>query len=272
VRVSEVHYRTFKRGSRTYFNSSLFFPKRVRRDVFILYGFVRVADDFVDSVPADPEGFGRFKERYRSAWAGEASGDLIVDSFVELARRKGFEAAWTEAFLHSMELDLGKKEYDRLEETLEYIYGSAEVIGLYMSRILELREEAFPHAQMLGRAMQYINFIRDIKEDLGLGRRYLPLAGTGLERLTEEHARSHSEQFRAFLEHHLALYRGWQAQAVEGYRYLPRRYRIPIRTAGDMYDWTGRRIERRPLLVFERKVKPGRLRILAQIVRNALTG
>jgi len=56
VSLEEIHYTTFKQGSRTYFNSSLFFPRKIRRDVFALYGFVRIADNFVDSVPQDPEG------------------------------------------------------------------------------------------------------------------------------------------------------------------------------------------------------------------------
>ena len=273
MKVSELHYRTFRGGSKTYFNSSLFFPGEVRRDVFHLYGFVRVADNFVDAVPADPQGFHRFRDLYHRAWgAGSPCGDSIIDAFVELARRKGFDPAWTEAFLRSMEMDLTRRRYDRLEDTLEYIYGSAEVIGLFMARIMDLPPEALPAAQMLGRAMQYINFIRDIREDLGLGRRYLPLEGTGLERLEEDYARRHPEQFRGFVEHHLDRYYRWQAQAEEGFRYLPRRYRVPIRTASDMYAWTGRQIRRRPLLVFERKVKPGRLRIMARLLRNLIVG
>ena len=55
-----VHYETFRNGSTTYFNSSRFFPETVRRDVFALYGFVRVADNFVDSVPQDADGFYEF--------------------------------------------------------------------------------------------------------------------------------------------------------------------------------------------------------------------
>jgi len=270
VKISELHYRTFKGGSKTYFNSSLFFPAQVRRDVFFLYGFVRVADNFVDSVPADAGGFERFCASYRRAWAGQAAGDPIIDSYVELARRKGFDPAWTDAFLHSMQLDLVKKRYDRLEETLEYIYGSAEVIGLFMARVLELAAEALPAARMLGRAMQYINFIRDIREDLGLGRRYLPLEG--LERLEEGYARSRPEEFRKFVERHLERYYGWQAEAEAGFRFLPFRYRVPIRTASDMYKWTGRQIAARPLVVFDRQVKPSRPRILVTVLGNLLRG
>ena len=207
--LEKIHYATFRQGSRTYFNSSLFFPKEVRRDVFVLYGFVRVADNFVDSVPQDPDGFHRFKDAYLNARNAGPMGDPIIDAFVELDRRKDFDPAWTEAFLHSMELDLGKKEYDSLEETLEYIYGSAEVIGLYMAKLLDLAPASYPHAQMLGRSMQYINFIRDIAEDRTLGRRYLPLEGTSLESLEGGYVRSHPDRFQEFLRRHLDRYRTW---------------------------------------------------------------
>ena len=270
--LQPVHYQTFKTGSKTYFNSSLFFPRAAREDVFALYGFVRVADNFVDSVPQDPGGFGRFVESYEQALAGRPSGDPIIDAFVALARRKGFDPKWTRAFLYSMELDLTKKSYDTLEETLEYIYGSAEVIGLYMARLLDLDPASHPYAERLGRSMQYINFIRDIDEDRGLGRRYLPLRDTPLASLDPAYVREHPREFEAFLRHHLGYYKQWQREAEEGFRYIPRRSRIPIKTASDMYNWTARTIESDPMIVFRRKVKPSRGRILGRILLNTLSG
>jgi phytoene synthase len=272
VSLDAVLYETFKSGSQTYFTSSLFFPRRVREDVFALYGFVRVADNFVDRVPQDGEGFRRFRDRYERALEGTPAGDPIIDAFVDLSGRKGFDPAWTRAFLHSMELDLAKKNYDTLEETLEYIYGSAEVIGLFMASILDLPAQSHRHAALLGRSMQYINFIRDIDEDRKLGRRYLPLVDTPLESLEAEHVRKHPEEFDAFLRHHLAYYRQWQREAEEGFRFIPRRSRIPIKTASEMYNWTARTIAANPFVVFERKVKPSRGRIFARILINTLTG
>ncbi len=267
--LARVHHATFKRGSKTYFNSSLFFPPQVRRDVFVLYGFVRVADDFVDRIPQDPEGFHDFRRKYEQARRGRPAGDTIVDAFVELGRRRGFDPTWTEAFFHSMAMDLSKREYDTLAETLEYIYGSAEVIGLFMARVMDLPADSYPYAQRLGRAMQYINFIRDVDEDRGLGRRYLPLDGAALRSLQPEYARSHAEEFNRFLRYHLAFYRDWQKEAEEGFRYLPRRYLIPIKTASAMYNWTARTIARKPLIVFEGKVKPAKARIWLQALANA---
>ena len=261
----------FEKGSKTYFNSSVFFPEAVRRDVFLLYAFVRTADDYVDNQPQDSAGFLAFRAAYEKAWASQQpSGDLIIDSFVELARRHKFDPAWTVAFLDSMQADLSKSRYDSLDETLVYIYGSAEVIGLYMSAILELTPQALVAATALGRSMQYINFIRDIAEDNGLGRSYLPLAGSGLPDLLQVSAEANPEAFRTFIRAQADLYLRWQAEAEAGFRFIPKRSRIPIIVASRMYNWTARVIQRDPFVIYRRKVKPAKLRILLAVFWQAL--
>ena len=268
--TKDLHERVFREGSKTYFNSSRFFPPDTRQDVYVLYGFVRVADNFVDAVPQQADEFAAFKERYHRGVQGEQTGDPIIDSYVDLAGRRGFDPGWTDAFLRSMEWDLTKQIYHTVEETLDYVYGSAEVVGLFMARILGLPREAEESAAMLGRAMQFINFIRDIDEDNGLGRTYLPMDETSLPNLREETARRNPEEFTRFLRRQLERYRGWQAQAEAGYRYLPRRFLVPIKTAGDMYNWTGAQIAADPFVVFQRKVKPDRRRIVFRGLRNAV--
>ena len=263
-------YSVFKRGSKTYFNSSLFFPEDVKRDVFILYGFVRVADDFVDATPQDEPAFAAFCAAWERADCGQPSGDPIIDDFVDLSRRRKFDSFWTRAFLASMAADLGTIAFDRLEQTLAYIYGSAEVIGLYMSRIMGLPDTALPHARLLGRAMQYINFLRDIDEDIELGRRYLPIGDSGLKELSRDEARAKPDLFRTWFRSQSGLYRTWHAEAARGYGYIPFRYLLPIRTAEDMYLWTADVLESDPMQVFERKVKPAKRRIVRTLLFNAM--
>jgi phytoene synthase len=191
---------------------------------------------------------------------------------VDLARRKRFDPAWTDAFLDAMKADLSRHTYDSVNEALGYIYGSAEVIGLFMARIMDLPENTLPYARLLGRAMQYINFIRDIDEDLHLGRRYLALAPTELSSLNQGQALDHPEKFRGFMDFHLGLYKEWQKEAEKGFAMIPRRYRIPIRTASDMYRWTAHRIEIDPWIVFKEKVKPKKSRIVLSALGNAMAG
>ena len=192
----------------------------------------------------------------------------------------GFDPTWTEAFLSSMEADLTKRFYRTEAETLEYVYGSAEVIGLFMAKIMRLPEEAYGAARMLGRAMQIINFIRDAAEDAAMGRRYLPLERDGVRLLdvpddwlpSREWAQAHPAEWTAFLRGHLERYAAWQAEAEAGYRFIPRRPRMAVRTAGDMYNWTARQIAADPFVVFERKVKPEKARIVWQALWNELRG
>jgi len=245
----------------------------IRREVFILYGFVRKTDNFVDVIPQDREGFYEFKKKYYEAKNGKDTGDVVIDSFVRLAERKGFEDEWVDAFLHSMELDLTKTRYETLDEVLEYIYGSAEVIGLMMAKIIGLSKESFEHAKYLGRAMQYINFIRDIAEDLELGRVYFPqtdLRQHGLENLTFEHVKKHPEQFTRFIQSQLDRYCHWQEKAEEGYHFIPKRFLISIKTASEMYHWTGEQIAHHPFVVYECKVKPMISKIILTVFSNLI--
>lgn len=271
--IDKTFFSIFRKGSRTYFYSSLFFPMHIRREVFILYGFVRKTDNYVDVIPQDREGFYAFKKKYYEAKAGKETGDVVIDSFVQLAKRKGFQDAWVEAFLHSMELDLTKTRYETLEEVLEYIYGSAEVIGLMMAQVIGLPKASFEHAKYLGRAMQYINFIRDIAEDLELGRVYFPqsdLQYHGLQNLTAEHVQQHPEQFTRFIQTQLDRYCQWQEKAEEGYRFIPKRYLISIKTASEMYHWTAEQIAHHPFVVYDLKVKPMISKILLTVITNLI--
>jgi len=268
--MNKIIFNTFKQGSKTYFYSSIFFSKEVRDDVFALYSFVRKADNFVDVMPQLKDEFYRFKDTYYNALQGTASSDIIINSFVKLMRRKAFQGTWIDAFFESMEMDLVKQRYKTIEEILHYVYGSAEVIGLMMAKIMDLDPQSYPFARYLGRAMQYINFIRDIEEDHTLGRRYLPLEDSGLERLDRDYVIERQGAFCKFIRTHIGLYRRWQQEAERGFAYIPKRYLIPIKTASDMYRWTAERIYRDPLIVFQKKAKPSIPRIVLQIVKNSL--
>ena len=259
MKINKTIYTIFKKGSKTYFYSTIFFPKKVKRDVFTLYSFLRKADDYVDSIPQDSEGFYAFKDRYHDSKSGSVTGDVVIDSFKELSIRKNFEDEWVDAFLNSMEMDIYKSTYQNLEELETYLYGSSEVVGLFMAKIMDLPQESFQAARYLGKAMQYINFIRDISEDIELGRVYFPqddLEEFGLKNLEEKNTRIKEENFKGFIEKQLETYKIWQMEAEKGFAYIPYRYLISIKTASDMYNWTAREIENDPFVVYRRKIKP----------------
>lgn len=260
-----------RRASTTFFYSSLFFPRAVREDVLTLYAFVRTADDLVDTFPQDRDGFARFCDEYRAtAETGECSNEIVL-GFAELARRRAIAREWVESFLWAMGQDLEKSVYLNIAETQAYMYGSAETVGMMMARIMGLPDESLRCARMLGRAFQYVNFIRDVMEDSAMGRLYLPLdelQASGLAELTESAARAAPDAFERFVRSQLARYHQWVREASDGYRFIPGRALGAVRTAVDMYDYTARVIAREPLVVLERKVKPGRFQVIAAGVKN----
>jgi phytoene synthase len=265
--------RIFKRGSKTYFYTSIFFPLKIKEDVFKLYSFVRLADNLVDTIPQKKEEFYAFKDKYQKAVEGTTTGDIVIDSFVDLAERKGFEQHWVNAFLSSMEADLYTREYSTIEKLKKYLYGSAEVIGLMMAKIIDLPKNSFESAMLLGRAMQYVNFIRDISEDLTLGRQYLPLEDLkehNLKTLNYKHVAGNLENFSNFIEGQTDRFLHWQKRGEKGFCYIPKRYLIPIKTASETYKWTAKVIRKNPFLVYRKKVRPSILRIIGGISYNTL--
>ena len=261
----------FQRGSTTYYHSTKLFPTKIRKDVTTLYCFVRVVDDFVDAVPQDLESFNSFKDDYYKALSGKEVNNSIISNYIELSYRKGFESEWTDAFLKSMEMDTHKSEYNNLGELNDYLYGSSEVIGLMMNKVMNIDERAHDSARYLGKAMQFINFIRDIDEDLDLNRTYFPkdtLAKFGLEGLTRGEARRKPKQFRAFVRSQIKVYFDWQKKAETGFVYLPKRMRVAVKTASDMYMWTATKIYKNPFLVYDMQLKPAWNKVLLAGIKN----
>lgn len=263
----------FKRSSRTFYNASRIFPRAVREDIFTLYAFVRVVDDFVDQTPQDRAGFDSFTDEFWDAYAGKLSHDPIISRFVALSQRASFERSWIDAFIQAMESDFSEVACRTLKDTEHYMYGSAEVIGLMIVRILDLPEKSYPYAQSLGRSFQYINMIRDVAEDNALKRRYLPLVELkryGLESLDEAHVRDHEAQFRLFMDAQLARFDRWLRQGECGFSYIPKRSRVAIEAATRLYRWTADRIREDPFVIYEKKVRPPMHVILLETGRSIL--
>lgn len=255
----------FRRGSKTYYTSSFFFPENVKDDIYTFYAFVRIADDYVDSIPQKKKEFRKFVNTFKSAWNGKITGNLVIDEFVALIHRKGIPKADIMAFITAMESDLSVKRYPTLQDLETYTYGSAEVIGLIMAKLLNLSKDSRTNARLLGKSMQFLNFIRDIEEDNRLGRIYFPRSDMRkfkLQSLDYTYIQSHPDQFKKFMQFQLNRYAKWQNKAELGFCFIPRRYRIAIQTASEMYKWTARIIAHDPFVIYRKKVKPGTIRIL----------
>ena len=263
----------FRKGSTTYYYSTKLFPAKIRKEVTQLYNFVRVADNYVDAVPQDTEGFMDFKKEYYRVRDGNKSDNEVITEFVDLSNKREFKTEWIEAFLYSMEMDTRKSTYEDLDELDTYLYGSAEVIGLMMNKVMNIDSNANDSARYLGKAMQFINFIRDIDEDLDLKRTYFPvedLEAFGLSGLTRGEARRKPKQFKAFIRSQIHLYFKWQKRAELGFGFIPKNMRIAVKTASDMYLWTAKEIYKNPFIVYDLKIKPSWSKVLLNGLKNTV--
>ena len=229
---------------KTYYLATLLLPKNKRPYVHALYGFARYADEIVDDLAStlSPEE----KADALRTWSNGVLADLragesrdhIGRALVDTAKTFNIPHQHFVDFLHSMEMDLTVTEYQTYEDLMEYVYGSAAVIGLEMVPILGYSDvRAFEAAQKLGIAFQLANFIRDVGEDLDRGRVYLPLqelARFGVDRATLER-RTLTPEIVEALKFQIARVRTLQAQADQGIAYLDKESRPCIRAASELY-------------------------------------
>lgn len=269
--INNPQYFIFKKGSKTYFYSSLLFPKPTRNDISILYSFVRLADNFVDAIPQQVKEFNKFNIILKKGLGNKKTDNKIIDDFLVLVKNKGINHKWINAFMYSMKLDTKKTTYKNFRELDQYLYGSAEVIGLMMSKLLRLEKESTFYAKRLGKAMQFINFIRDIAEDNALGRTYIPQSELKKYNLTDlkyETALKHQKEFISLMREQITIYFRWQRKAEQGFDYIPTKYLVAIKTASDLYKWTAVQIYKDPFIVYSKKVKPSMSTIITHATQN----
>lgn len=145
--------------------------KRYQKGIYAIYGFVRIADEIVDTFHDQPQKvlLEKFREETWAAIDRGFSTDLILHSFQWAVNTYKIDRELIEAFLYSMELDLTEKIYPP-EMLKTYIYGSAEVVGLMCLRVFyheqpDVYEQLIQPARKLGEAFQKVNFLRDAQDD-----------------------------------------------------------------------------------------------------------
>ncbi|MDD3494628.1 MAG: phytoene/squalene synthase family protein [Dysgonamonadaceae bacterium] len=156
--------------------------KEERKAIYAIYGFVRLADEIVDSFDGFDKEFllEKLKSDLDYALLNGISTNPVILAFVDTVKKYRIEKKFIDAFIRSMEYDLYKTNYKTQHELEQYIYGSAEVVGLMCLKVFckedeNLFSELVPYAKSLGSAFQKVNFLRDINADMNkLGRIYFP--------------------------------------------------------------------------------------------------
>lgn len=249
----KVSIRTSRMTTRAYSTSFslgiLCLNKEFRDPIYSIYGWVRFADEIVDTFHDYDKKvlLDRFvTDTYQSIHDG-ISLNPILNSFQHTVNTYNIERELTDTFLRSMQWDLSRKEYGTQEIT-EYIIGSAEVVGLMTLRVFckgdsALYEKLQPAARSLGAAFQKVNFLRDLKADFDMGRIYFPELKS--EGLTNEAKKLIEKDIQRDFD-----------MALEGIRQLPRGARFGVYVAYVYYLALFNKIKRAPFeSVLEKRIR-----------------
>lgn len=191
----KVSYSCSENVTKTYSTSfslaTRLLSKNIRKDIYNIYGFVRFADEIVDSFHDynKTELFNDFSIDLEKALHNKIHLNPILNSFQHTFHKYSLDKNLVDSFMKSMRMDLTKKKYSTVEEYKEYIYGSADVVGLMCLKVFvqgnaNMYKKLKNSAMKLGSAFQKVNFLRDLKADKeDLNRTYFP--NTKFEKLSE---------------------------------------------------------------------------------------
>ncbi|UII76533.1 phytoene/squalene synthase family protein [Flagellimonas sp. HMM57] len=224
----------------------------IRADIYNIYGFVRFADEIVDTFHDYDKKvlFENFEKAMNDAINNKISLNPILNSFQSTYHKYDIPFHLVEAFMKSMRMDLSKKKYHTFEEYQEYIYGSADVVGLmclcvFVDGNKDKYEELKDSAMALGSAFQKVNFLRDLKADYELlERTYFP--NTNLMELDEASKKRIVDEIKADF-----------ALGYSGIVKLPEQAKFGVYTAYKYYNKLLQKLQGTPPL----EIKNTRIRV-----------
>ena len=224
----------------------------IRQDIYNIYGFVRFADEIVDTFhDYDKEAlFSQFENNLALALTQKISLNPILNSFQHTVIKYNIPMELIDAFMKSMKMDLYKSVYNSVDEYNEYIYGSADVVGLMCLKVFvngdDKKYDELKHSAMrLGSAFQKVNFLRDLKADYeDLSRTYFP--NTDLSRLDEASKQQIINEIQADFD-----------AGFEGIQRLPLEAKFGVYTAYIYYKKLLSKLKKTPSL----EIKNTRIRV-----------
>jgi phytoene synthase len=269
-----------RRHGRTYYLATRLLPAWKRRHVHALYGFTRYADEIVDRTEALPPAeraarLTEWSDRFLAGLRGEPIDDPLLPAVLHTIAVFDLDLEDFDKFLRSMAMDLTVTSYATYDDLLEYMEGSAAVIGTMMLPILgsDDRAAAREPARQLGLAFQLTNFIRDVGEDLDRGRTYLPdehLARFGVTR-AELDRRVATPRIKSLIEYEVSVAKQHYEQAAPGIPLLHPASQACMRTAFRLYGGILDEVVAAGYDVFTRRATVPNSRRAAVAARSLLT-
>lgn len=196
--------------------TSMFFTPEHRRAAHAVYAFFRTADDLVDDGNVSLEQFREWRKQ--SQLSIDYQTNLFMIAWADIRARYGIDLAYEQAVLDGLELDLTCHRYETLDELKRYCYGVTVAPFILSMLIVGFRpgvtlEQARPYIESMGTAIQLTDIIRDVGDDLNMGRIYLPKSELAAFDLTyaDIEARRYDDRFKRFMQHFTDITRGYYA-------------------------------------------------------------
>lgn len=235
----------------SYKRGTLFFPKALREKVYIVYAFVRAADQIVDTPGVNKQqarkDLNTMQKTTLDVWKWKKTQDPLIRAYVVLAKQYDFERERVEAFFEAMRMDTHIDRYMTYEQLQTYMYGSAEVIWLMMTQLIGYhsdRKTVLSYAKKLGEAMQYTNFLRDVREDrVAHWRIYMPLEKLVPFDVTHDDIITFAEQWKAddrwydFCRAEIKFTQELYKQSKPWIALLDKQWRFAVSLAAALYAW-----------------------------------
>jgi phytoene synthase len=243
-------YQRIKEGSKSFHFASLFLSPKIRRRAWFLYAWCRISDDLVDKVNSLPEAELNLAllNKELDLLYGESK-LLGLDSesckallgIQSLKSEVGLSVTYLKDLLRGYQMDLDNFVARPLKDVLDYCYCVAGTVGLMMCQVMEIKNpSAGVHAKNLGIAMQLTNIMRDIQDDLRLGRVYIPQEFFVSQNLSVMDLRDRPNEVSVLASHYLYdLAEGYYQSGHEGLKYLPFRERLAVSIASITYRQIG---------------------------------
>lgn len=258
-------------GSKSFALAAIFFDRECRTAARLLYSWCRYCDDAIDRAAPDTAAatLSELQQRTQDALDGRlpAAGMPAFAALYAVVRRYAIPTRYPLELLEGLAMDVRQARYRTYEDLLVYCYRVAGTVGLMMAHIIGVRSPAaYRHAVDLGNAMQLTNIARDVLEDAGLGRVYLP-ESDGAAALSPE-AVLDPQQRQMVFETAVALLRRADPlyrSGTAGLRYLPFRAAVAVAAASAIYADIGTQLLRHGPRAWEQRivVSPPRKIILA---------
>ena len=261
-----------RREAKNFYYAFLTLPQERRRAIYVAYAFCRYCDDAVDTAESVDQKMATLESLHASlndAYTGRTSDPLFL-ALADVADRHDIHEEYFKQVIHGVESDLTKVRYQDFEELRSYCYQVASVVGLICLQIFGYKDDsAREHAIDLGLAMQLTNIARDIQEDLGLGRIYLPQDEIARFGYSEEalEAGIVNESFIDLMRFQAQRARGYFDSGFKLLPYLSPRSRACPAVMGQLYSKVLQRIEEAEFDVFQHRIslsKTEKLRVTAQ--------